>query len=107
MLFRGSRGETRSASIEGPPWRPLSPAKARRKIDEAPAGSSSDNQTLPGDGFVPDRSLAAPPPRRLLREQIGQVIGARTANFINLPGQHQRAYLQRLDLRCVWMLLFK
>jgi hypothetical protein len=29
----------------------------------------------------------------LLREQIGQVIRARTANFINLSGQHERACL--------------
>jgi hypothetical protein len=28
---------------------------------------------------------------RLLREQIGQIIRARTANFIDLPGQHEGA----------------
>jgi hypothetical protein len=36
----------------------------------------------------------------LPREQIGQVIGTRTANFINLPRQHKRVYPQCLDLRC-------
>ena len=40
----------------------------------------------------PDGPLAVPHRRRLLREQIGQVIRARTANFINLPSQHDRAY---------------
>jgi hypothetical protein len=62
MFFRGSSGETHSTSIEGPPCRPLLPAKAMTKIDEAPAGSSSNHQTLPGDRFA-HRSLAVPPPR--------------------------------------------
>jgi hypothetical protein len=35
--------------------------------------------------FKPSRSRAILP-RTLLREQTGQVIDARTANFINLPG---------------------
>ena len=40
-------------------------------------------------------------------EQISQVVGTRTANFINLPRQHKRVYPQCLDLRCFGMLLFE
>jgi hypothetical protein len=66
-----------------------------RKSD-VPAGTACANSALRylvlGDKFALDGSLAMPPRRRLLREQIGQVIRARTANFINLPSQHDRAY---------------
>ena len=66
-----------------------------RKSD-VPAGTACANSAprylVLSDKFALDGSLAMPPRRRLLRKQIGQVIRARTANFINLPSQHDRAY---------------
>jgi hypothetical protein len=74
-----------------------------RKSD-VPAGTACANSALRSMSCTCERILndaayqmaqdtsGVPLRRRLLREQIGQVIRARTANFINLPSQHDRAY---------------
>jgi hypothetical protein len=52
----------------------------------ARTGAEATNRITQVSGYF------LPPSKRLFREQIGQVIRARTAHFINPPGQHERAY---------------
>jgi len=58
---------------------------ARRSVGNCARRFHGLNGCVKRPHFEPSRSRAILP-RTLLREQTGQIIDARTANFINLPG---------------------
>ena len=81
------------------------PCADKQRNNGAHRTAGPDHESGSSDPMIPKAVIRTE--WRLLREQIGQIIRARAANFIDLPGQHEGACPQCLDLRCFGMLLFE